>query len=205
MLPSSKLGKHLYFWQQHTDIDFLTVALLRRRRRKKKVHSLVQISPLAEKGLQGKENIKMHWSKVMLLEAGCAPKLCSWDYILRRQGAWLRAILSGFERMKASVSTAIKSIHGWLLPGWLEAAVTWVWTLCWWGITPNGFPSDPWLQGSVQPLHERRAETRGHRSDASACSQLVTVTLVALQREGCQTGWWSLGYRTNLAGFLVAC
>lgn len=148
----------------------------------------------------------MHWSKVMLLEAGCAPKLCSWDYIPRWQGAWLRAILSSSERMKASVRTAIKSIHGWLLPGWLEAAVTWVWTLCWWGITPNGwFPSDPWLQGSVQPLQERRAETRGRRSNVLVCSRLLTVTLVAPWREGCQTGWWSLGCHANLAGFLVPC
>lgn len=137
--------------------------------------------PLSRKWPAGKrKHIKMHWSKVMLLEAGCAPKLCSWDCIPRQQGAWLRAILSGSKRMKASVSTAIKSIHGWLLPGWLEAAMAWVWTLCWWGITPNGFPSDPWLQGAVQPLRERRDETRGHRSYVSACSQLVTVTLVAL-------------------------
>lgn len=174
MLPRSKWGKRLYF--------LTTAHILRlfdchftKEKKKKEVHSLVQTSPLAEKGLQGKENIKMHWSKVMLLEAGCAPKLCSWDYIPRQQGAWLRAILPGSERMKASVSTAIKSMHGWLLPGWLEAAVTWVWTWCWWGISPNGFPSDPWLQGSVQ-LHG--AEKRGHRSDVSACSQLVT--LVAL-------------------------
>lgn len=136
--------------------------------------------PLSRKRPAGKrKHIKMHWSKVMLLEADCAPKLCSWDYIPRRQGAWLRAILPGSERMKASVSTAIKSIHGWLLPGWLGAAVTWAWTLCWWGIALNGFPSDPWLQGSVQPPHERRAEMWGHRSDVSACSQLVMVTLVA--------------------------
>lgn len=166
--PGANGANVCIFWQQHT--DFLTVALLKRRR-KKEVHSLVQASPLAETGLQAK-HIKMHWSKVMLLEAGCAPKLCSWDYIPRQQGAWLRAILPGSERMKASVSTAIKSMHGWLLPGWLEAAVTSVWTWCWWGISPNGFPTDPWLQGSVQ-LHG--AEKRGHRSDVSACSQLMTL------------------------------
>lgn len=136
----------------------------------------------------------------MLLQADCAPKLCSWDYILRQQGAWLRAILSSSERMKASVSTAIKSVHGWVLPGWLKAALTWVWTLHWRGTIPNGFPSDPWLQGqsshymrscircvSVQParngdtcytvqrrLPNRQVELRiPHRSGRLSCTLLI--------------------------------
>lgn len=134
--------------------------------------------PLSSKRPAGKrKHTKMRWSKVMLLEAGRAPKLCSWDYIPRQQGAWLREILSSSERMKVSVSTATKPVHGWLLPGWLKAAVTSVWRLCWWGIAPNGFPCDCWLQGSVQPLHQHRAEMWGHRSDVSACSKLVMVCL----------------------------
>lgn len=206
MLSSRKLAKHLCVWQKYTDIGFLTVALLTRKRKetgKRSAFTGPKIPLSRERPAGKRKHIKMHWSKVMLLEADCAPKLCSWDYIPRRQGAWLRAILSGSKRMKASVSTAIKSMHGWLLPGWLEAAVTWVWTLCWWGTTLNGFPSDPWLQGSAEPLHKHRAEIPGHRSDASVCSQLATVTLVALYREGCQTGWWILGYHADLAGFLV--
>lgn len=140
----------------------------------------------------------------MLLEADRAPKLCSWDYIPRRQGAWLRAILSGSERRKASVSSAIKSIHGWLLPGWLEAAVTWVWTLCWWGITPNGSPSDPWLQGSVQPLHEG-----GQGWNARSQIRCVSVrpardgdTCCTIKRR-VPNGMVELRTFSNLAGFLV--
>lgn len=126
----------------------------------------------------------MHWSKVMLLEAGCAPKLCSWDYIPRQQGAWLRAILPGSERMKASVSTAIKSMHGWLLPGWLEAAVTWVWTWCWWGISLNGFPSDPWLQGSVQ-LHGLKREVTDLMCQRAASSwHLLSCKEKIAKRDG---------------------
>lgn len=198
MLSSSKLGKHLHVWQKHTDIGFLTVALLIRRKKSEFAGPNVSLS--REKSAGKRKHIKIHWSKVMLLEADCAPKLCSWGYIPRQQGAWLRAILSGSERMKASVSTAIKSVHGWLLPGRLEAALTWVWTLCWWGTTPNGFPSDPWLQGqsshhtrsrircvSVQPAHnsdtcctvQRRLPNRQvelripHRSGRLPCTLLI--------------------------------